>query len=182
MKKSIRLIIWCSLVVLASCSNKDNAAKVDDTRVLMQNTVDEKGLQRMQASVSEQIVTFQGKEYKISLNRRPDDSLETVKSEVGDTFIDNRITLHITQGNKVVIDKAFTKHSFASVVSAQFMQKSILEGMVFDKTTSKGMVFAVSVSYPQTDLYIPIALTVDSNGKISMVQEELMEEIYSPEE
>lgn len=181
MKRLVLLMTW-GAVVFASCSNKETAQKVDDTRVLMQNSVDEHGLQRMQLSNHGQVISFQGKDYHIYLSRKPDDSLEPVKSEVGDTFVDNQITLRILQGERPVLDKVFTKHSFSSVVPAGFMKKSILEGMVFDKTTSSGMVFAVSVSYPQTDLYIPISLTVSANGKMSMVREELMEEVYESEQ
>ncbi|NDV65129.1 DUF4738 domain-containing protein [Bacteroides sp. 224] len=182
MKKLLYLFIVSGLITVAACSKKDNSQKVDDTRVLMQNTTDKEGLQRMQVSKNEQTVTFKGKEYNISILRTPDDSLTRVKSEMGDVFIDNRIALRITQGNREVLNKSFTKHSFSSVVNANFMKKSILEGMVFDKTTTQGIIFAVSVSYPQTDLYIPISLTVDADGKMSMKREELIEEIYQPEE
>lgn len=48
------------------------------------------------------------------------------------------------------------------------MAKSILEGIVYDKTTPEGIVYAASICYPQTDLYVPISITISPDGKISM--------------
>ena len=37
---------------------------------------------------------------------------------------------------------------------------------------------AASICYPQTDLYVPISITISTDGKISMKKEELLEEVY----
>jgi MinD superfamily P-loop ATPase len=37
---------------------------------------------------------------------------------------------------------------------------------------------AASICYPQSDLYVPLRLTVSADGKISMAKEELLEEVY----
>ena len=110
--------------------------------------------------------------------RRPDDSLPVVTNEQGEKFVDNRITLRITSGGKSIVNKEFTKESFASLVGAKFLKHSILEGLVYDKNTSKGMVYAASICYPQSDLYIPLSITVSADGKISIAKEELLEEVY----
>ena len=135
----------------------------------------------MQPSKVEQTITFKGKDYHSYVNRVPSDSLTRVKNDMGDVFVDNTITLRLTRGNEKVFNKTFTKHNFSSLISADFMKRAILEGMVFDKTTAQGFVYAVSVSYPQTDLYIPISVIITPDGKMSMVKEELMEEIYTEE-
>lgn len=172
MKKYLGLLVIPVIVIVGACSSKDSSLKIDDKRVLMQNTTDQGGVQRMQVSENSETVTFKGKEYRLSVRRTPDDDLPKVKSEVGDLFVDNQIALRITQGSEKIVDKVFTKDSFSSVVSASFLKKAILEGMVYDKTTSQGIVFAVSVSYPQTDLYIPISVTVDGSGKVSIAKAE----------
>lgn len=174
MKTIFNLAALFVLMALAACSNKTEPVKVDDKRVLMQNTTDEKGVHRMQVSRSEQTVTFKEKEYKVSVVRTPNDSLARVVSEVGDLFVDNQITLKITRGTESVFHKTFTKQSFSSVVSAEFVKRSMLEGMVFEKTNARGIVFAVSMGYPQTDLFIPISVTIDGNGRMSVerVEEE----------
>lgn len=177
MRKSIYIIVLGALAALIACTNK-GVEKKDDTRVLMQDSTDIHGLQRMQVSKSEQDISFRGKEYHSYLQRVPNDSLSRVRSEVGDVYVDNEVTLRITRGAEKVFSKTFTKHSFSSLVDPDFMKKAILEGMVFDKTTPQGFVYAVSVCYPQTDLYIPISITVTPDGKMSMTKDELIEEIY----
>lgn len=166
--------------IVACTSNKDTT-KNDETRVLLRDSIDSHGIQRMQVSKVEQTITFEGKKYKSFVQRMPNDSLPRVKNDMGEVFVDNTITLRLTRGNEKIFNKTFTKQSFSSLVSGEFMKHAILEGMVFDKTTSQGLVYAVSVSYPQTDLYIPMSVTITPGGKMSMVKEELMEDIYTEE-
>lgn len=175
--------IFIALAILSACSsgNKETEKK-DDTRVLMENVTDEQGVQRMQVSKAEQTVNFKGQDYHVSLVRTPDNELPMVKSEVGDMFVDNKITLQITHAGKQLFNRTFTKHDFASIAGNDFLKKSILEGMVFDKTTSEGLLFAVSISYPQTDLFFPISVTITPSGKMSMKREEIMEEFFYEEE
>ena len=52
------------------------------------------------------------------------------------------------------------------------------KGLVYDKTTPQGIMYAASICYPQTDLYVPLRLTVSADGKISMAKEELLEDVY----
>ena len=46
---------------------------------------------------------------------------------------------------------------------------------------SQGIIYAASICYPQTDLYVPLRLTVSADGKISMAKEELLEDVYEEE-
>ena len=181
MKKLIYIGMLLAVMGVVACTSNKDAAKNDDTRVLLKDSIDSQGIQRMQVSKVEQTITFKGKEYKSLVQRVPSDSLSRVKNDRGEVFVDNTITLRLTQGNQQIFNKTFTKQSFSSLVSGEFMKQAILEGMVFDKTTTQGFVYAVSVSYPQTDLYIPVSLTITPDGKMSMVKEELMEEIYTEE-
>lgn len=62
------------------------------------------------------------------------------------------------------------------------MEYAILEGLIYDKTTTEGFIYIVSISYPQSDLYVPIKLTITTNGSIRMEKEELIENQYTEEE
>lgn len=177
MKKLLYLIVWGG-VMLAACTNPKRNNDDDSTRVLMRDSIDAYGVQRMQMSEIKQTITLKGKEYQSVVKRAPNDSLPRVKNEAGDTFVDNVITLRINRGSESVFNKTFTKRSFSSLISADFMKNAILEGMVFDKTSIGGLVYAVSVSYPQTDLYFPISVTIAPDGKMSMEKDDLMEEVY----
>lgn len=177
MRKLIYLLCVPMMVAIVACSGKNGAAQ-SDAQVLMQDSTDAHGLQRMQVSRSETDIQFKGKEYHCLISRTPDDSLPNVVSETGDTYVDNRIVFHLNRGNERVFSKTFTKSSFASLVDDRFLTKSILEGIVYNKNVPEGMVFAASVCYPQTDLYVPISITISSDGKMTMKKEELLEEVY----
>ena len=57
----------------------------------------------------------------------------------------------------------------------------ILEGIVYDKTTPEGIVYAASVCYPQTDLYVPLSITVTADGKMSIKKVDMLEDDYTEE-
>lgn len=175
---SIALLI---AVTLTACVKTEK--KPADEKVAFQiDSVSAGGVQRMQVSCSEQDVKFKGRDYHLMIQRVPADSTSVVKNESGESYIDNEIMLRITRGKgEKVFSKTFTKHSFSGLVDANFLSRSILEGMVFDKTTEKGIVLAASVSFPQTDLYVPISLTISADGKMTMKKEEIMDENFSEE-
>ncbi len=179
MSSRVVYILLSVAVVLVSCV-KTEKKQADEKAAFQIDSVSAAGVQRMQVSSTEQDVKFRDKDYHILIQRVPADSMSVVKNEAGDSYVDNQITLRITRGKgEKVFSRTFNKHSFSDWVDADFLSKSILEGMVFDKTTEKGIVLAASVSFPQTDLYVPISLTITPDGKMTMEKEELMDENFS---
>lgn len=176
--KNVFYFLICIAVWLMSACSSQKKEEGSDVHVLMQDSVDAGGVQHMQVSDSKTTITYKNKEYQSRVVRRPDEDLPIVTNEQGEKFADNRITLRITAAGKSIVDKVFTKQSFASLVDAKFLKHSILEGLVYDKNTPGGMVYAASICYPQSDLYIPLSITVSADGKISMAKEELLEELY----
>lgn len=148
---------------------KSNAATLTDNAAQAEP-------QRMQVSDVKESFTFRGKEYHSAVLRKPDSTLPLITDEQGDKYVDNSITLRITCEGKTIVDRVFTKTDFTSLVDSRFLKHALLEGLVFDETTPQGMIYAASVCYPQSDLYIPIRLTITADGKIAMAKEELMEE------
>ena len=176
------LVIFVLAISVAACTGKQKEQTNEEAVAFQIDSVDAHGVQRMQVSQTENTVELRGKKYHLFIRRTPADSLARIKNETGDTYMDNQIVLRITRdkGEKV-FSKTFTKNSFSSIVDEDFLSKSILEGMVFDKITPEGLTFAASVSYPQTYLYFPITITIASSGKMSMKKEEAMEDTYEPE-
>lgn len=176
------LIVLFMAFIWTSCSNKDHS-KMADQQGFQIDTIAAGGMQRMQVSDNETDVKMRGVDYHISIHRAPCDSLQHVKDPNGGAFIDNEITLCITRnrGEQVFL-KTFTKKSFASLVEDNFLSKSILEGMVYDKVSDQGIVLAASVCYPQTDLYVPLSITIAPDGRMSMFKEEILDENYTGED
>lgn len=180
MKRFLYLISCCILIVCSACGG-GNKKTEEKSLLLIHDSVDARGLQRMQVSKAEVDIKFKGKDYHSFISRTPDEELPTVKDENGNKFVDNKIQLRLTRGNEQIFNMTFTKKNFTSIVGEDFLSKSILEGMVYNKTTPQGFVYAASVCYPQTDLYVPLSITITADGKMTMAKEELLEEIYDEE-
>lgn len=169
----------CLLGFLACLSCKSDAksgeAERTDLHVVAKPDMQGKSSERMPISDVTTRFRFRGKPCEAQVFRTPDETLPRVKDEEGNEYVDNRITLRITSEGKTLVDRSFTKDNFASVVEPRFLQHSIFEGLVYDTVTSQGVVFAASVSYPQSDLYVPIRLTLTSGGHIAMETEDLLD-------
>ncbi|MDD3037420.1 DUF4738 domain-containing protein [Bacteroides sp.] len=180
MKKFIYLLMLPIFAVLAACGGKSGNAD-GNSNMALQDSVDAHGIQRMQDSKAEVDIKFKGKDYHSYVSRTPDENLPHVANEMGDIYMDNKIVVRLTQGDASVFNKTFTKNDFSDVVDASFLSKSILEGVVYDKTTAQGIVYAASVCYPQTDLYIPLSITITSDGKMNIEKVDMLEEEYKEE-
>ena len=161
MKKLIYLLLLPLALAVAACGGKNGSSNKE--------------------SVLARHIKFKGRDYHSLVSRTPDESLPHVSNEMGDTYVDNKIVLRITRGSENVLNKTFTKNDFSSVVDAKFLSKSILEGIVYDKTTPEGIVYAASVCYPQTDLYVPLSITVTADGKMSIKKVDMLEDDYTEE-
>jgi hypothetical protein len=121
-------------------------------------------------------INWLGKTYRVEVSRTANDSLPMVKDETGQTFVDNRISVTVRRADgSVAISKTFTKASFDAYIDAHFRQDGILEGLVFDKADGERLEFAASVCLPQTDEYIPLKVTIDNFGNVSIEKDSEMD-------
>ena len=120
MKKLIYLLLLPLVVAVTACGGKVNSKK--ESVLATQDSVDARGIQRMQTSKSEIDIKFKGKDYRSFVSRTPDESLPHVTNEMGDTYMDNKIVLRLTRGGESVFNKTFTKNDFSSVVDADSWQ------------------------------------------------------------
>lgn len=174
----IYVIVALLLVFMTGCKKEKKETPEETKRIFQIESVDENtGLQRMQVSSVSQEIECKGKKFQLSVERRPNDALPRVKSEMG-LFVDNEIEVRITRGNGTVLfEKTFTKNDFAAHLSKKYLTNSILEGLVFDDVRTeekKEITLAASVSYPMTDLYVPFVLVVSQDGKLSIAADEEM--------
>ena len=124
---------------------------------------------RMQNYTQTKDVGWLGKNYQVEVKRFPDDSLQMVKDETGQKFVDNRISLRIIRADgSVFFNRSFTKAAFDSYLNHDYRQTGILEGFVFDRVEGNNLYFAASVSHPQTDEYIPLVVTVSNLGDVGI--------------
>ena len=180
MKRQITIILCLLLVALASC--RQRTQKDPDNYVVesIKEDVISNEIHQLQTISSSTSADFKGKTYTMNVVRKADGTLPVVTDVQGLKYYDNTITLEIMTGGKLFANKVFSKNTFVSYLEPDFIQHSILEGLVFDKVTDYGLMFAASVSYPESDLYVPFHVTVLQNGNLSIDKADLMED-YEPE-
>lgn len=125
---------------------------------------------RMEPYNQEKDFKWLDRDYQVNISRTPDDSLRMVKDEFGQKYVDNRITLRIIRADgSIFFERTFTKATFDELLDDDYRQTGILEGVVFDRVDGYQVLFAGSVSHPQTDdEYIPFIITVDNMGEVDI--------------
>ncbi len=147
------------------------AKKKQSTNIIVEKTEAPKPSApiRMQNYTQTRDVQWLNRDYQVEVKRVPDDSLQMVKDEIGQKFVDNRITIRVIRADgSVFFNRSFTKAAFEQFLDDDYRNTGILEGLVFDKTDGNHLVFAASVCHPQTDEYIPLVLKVSNLGAINI--------------
>lgn len=180
--KTIQLTILACCLVLSSCGNKNATPQdiISSDPNVEKSTV--KGVQQLQEFHVNQQVDWLGAIYTYDITRKADLDLPMVTDDAGVQFADNTIELRIMSGGRVFFQKLFTKKAFENYIDADFRKHGILEGLVFDKITPEGLQFAVSVSYPQTDLYMPLLVIVSKTGTITISKDDVLDNSTPAEE
>lgn len=172
--KKIQLFVALLMVTLMVSCGKKKESK--DIIVPTVEVVKPKAPIRMQPYDQQQQVAWLDKNYQVFINRVADDSLRMVQDETGQKFVDNRITLRVVRADgSVFFKKVFVKGDFDAQLDDDYRQTGILEGLVFDRVDGNNLVFAGSVSHPQTDEYIPLVVTVSNLGKIAVKRDDQMD-------
>ena len=172
--KKIQLLAALLMAVLAISCGKKKESK--DIIVPTAEVVKPKAPISMQPYSQQQEVAWLDKSYQVFINRVADDSLRMVQDETGQKFVDNRITLRVVRADgSVFFKKVFTKATFDAQLDDDYRQTGILEGLVFDKVDGNNLVFAGSVSHPQTDEYIPLVVTVSNFGNVTIRRDDQMD-------
>ena len=166
MKRLFQTLTIAALMLLVGCSQKKNN---DDIIAPKPEVVKPQAPISMQEYNQTSDVEWLGKHYQVVIHRVADDSLKMVKDENGQKFVDNRIHLKvIRQDGSVFFSQTFTKASFNDYLDDDYRATGILEGLVFDRVDGHQLIFAGSVSHPQTDEYIPLVVTLSNFGDVTI--------------
>lgn len=168
------LVVLLAVLFLAGCSEKKN-----DNIIIARKVVKKapSGPIRMQDYTQTKEVDFAGTRLKCVIQRTHCDSLEMVKDETGQKYVDNVISLTVTRSDgSVFLKRTFTKKSFADCLDKNYNQTGILEGFVFDKVAGGNLCFAASVCHPQDeDEFIPLVVRVSSSASVSVERDTLLD-------
>ena len=182
MMGNYRVLIFVALagLVTAGCSEKK---KTEDIIVPKAEVKAPKGPVRMQDYKQTKDIQWLGKNYQVEILRTADDSLQMVKDEDGQKFVDNRISLRVLRSDgSVFYQGGFTKAAFENCLDNDYRKTGIVEGFVFDKVDGAHLVFAASVCHPQTDEYIPLVVTLSSTGEVGIRRDSDLDTFGNEEE
>ena len=177
---AVTLSIVLGTTMLAGCKQKKQS---EDIIVRKTEAPKPQAPIRMQEYNQIKDIHWLDREYQVNIRRTADDSLRMVKDETGQKFVDNRIRLQvIRQDGSVFFSQSFTKATFSEYLDDDYRQTGILEGLVFDRVEGNYLLFAGSVSHPQTDEYIPLVIKVSNFGNVAISRDTQMDTNGSEEE
>lgn len=181
MRKLVESLFWVLVaLVLIGCGEKK---KTEDIIVPKEEVKVPQGPVRMQSYHQTKDIKWLRGDYQVEVQRTADDSLHMVKDEDGQLYVDNRISIRIFRSDGTVFYKgSFTKAAFENYLDGDYRKTGILEGLVFDKVEGAQLVFAASVCHPQTDEYIPLVVTVSSQGDVGIRRDTEMDTYGNEEE
>ena len=185
--KRINHSIWAvpvflfSIAIIPGCKEKKQSEEIITSRVEEQKP---SGPVRIQAYADSKEVQWLGRTYTVEWKRTPDDSLRMVKDENGQKYVDNRVAIRVVRTDgSVFFQKSFTKSAFTAYLPEKYNRMGILEGLVFDEVDGNHLVFAASVSLPQTeDEYIPLEVRVDNFGNVAIERDNSLDTYGSSED
>jgi len=178
MKMLYRVFVLCAGVsLLISCGNKSNSqAEQQDTFLAFDESINHGVIEMDEFHITDS-VRLKNHTYVYDILRVPDSTLAKVREQESQTlYCDNHVELRILKDGAAFFKQTFTKNTFVQYLDEGFKSNGILEGFVFDDITDAGLRFATSVSYPQTDMYIPLTVVITPDGAMTVSRETVLEE------
>lgn len=166
--KRILPVVALVLFFTASCSEKKPTNDIITHKTVKKAPA---APAKMQNYDHTEKVEWLGKQYTVSISRRAESDSALVADDNGNKYHNNRITVRITRSDGTeFFDKTFTKGDFASVVSADYRDKSALLGIVVDHAEGDKLYLAASIGSPDvlSDEYMPLMITVSRTGTVSI--------------
>ena len=170
--------IMCGLLLglFSACGDEKKAAGSDaETRIYSKDTAS--AVQKMNKYHYSDQIKWGSRSVTYQVDRHSVDSLPLVTDDAGTKYADNVITLTVNQGDRQLFQKTFYKRSFKEYMERDFYEHAILEGMAFDKVKDGNLCFAVGVSYPMSDLYIPLVITLRPDGSYDVAKDLVLDNV-----
>ena len=161
------------MALCAACGNNQPQATSGYSEYEKPDTVN--AVQRMKDYHYSAEVTVEGTKYAYDIVREVNDSLPLVTGDEGARYADNYIRLRVNREGRQIFNHVFVKESFKDFLDRNFMKHAILEGMAFDRVDGSSLRFAASVCYPESDIYIPLTITLSPDGSYRITKDEILD-------
>jgi len=173
----IRNLCFIALVAMAfiSCSEKKQSNVIIAPKPVPQAP---KAPAKMQEINQDMNVAWLGKNYRVVISRKADETKAMTKDESGSKYYDNIINLKVLrEDGSVFFDRTFTKADFTQYLDDNTNENGALLGIVLNEPKGDDLVFAASVGSPDplSDAYIPLVLTLSRMGAVTITKDTQMD-------
>lgn len=168
------------VALMSSCGEKKNEEKTieqqEKERVVQERDA-KKDIIRMGDYEFVDSLKENGHRYEYKIERVADDSLGVVTDEEGYRTADNAITLTIKRDGAQMFSKRYTRRAFKIGISDEDFKQYVLMNMVYDRMTTSGMQFLVSLGVGSADdMFVQFSLTVGADGSTNIVSREVFDD------
>ena len=170
MKHTLTLLVLASLVLsFSSCKEKKEQ---NDIIITEQKEAKPQGPVKMKPITQDRNIEWVGNQYRLIVERTPDESLPMVEDESGQKYYDNIIRVRVVRSDGTnAVERQFHKSDFLPYTqNAAVAKKGALLGVVLDRIEGNALFFAASVGSPDenSDEYVPLLLKITSTGGMSI--------------
>ena len=174
--KRVILLLVAGTMLLGACKEKKQTQEIIATKYVPKKPGPPI---RMAAVVMADTVDWAGTVCEVVVSRRPVDSLPMAHNDIGQKYIDNRISLSVNRlsDGKVLYGKSFTKASFTSYVEGDYKRNALLTDMRLREVRQSEMDLMVTIAPPDAtdDEFLPLRLTIGRDGGLSIRVEDDLE-------
>ncbi|MBR6319481.1 MAG: DUF4738 domain-containing protein [Prevotella sp.] len=168
------IVLVAGLTLFGGCKEKKQTDDIIATKYIPKKPLPPIA---MKVDKQSQTVNWLGKKYVVDIVRTPVDSLPRVSDDTGQEYIDNSIHLAVKRDDgSVFFEKTFVKGSFHSYVEESFRRNGQLASIRLDEAEGPELHFSVVIGLPDAidDVFVPLQLTVNNLGGISIRQDDDM--------
>lgn len=170
------LYITAAGIMTACGSNVGNDVRNAAGSEAVNDVQSENGVHKMSDYYYTNHVTYGKDTYEYNIVRLADEESGTVADTDGMKYMENTLSLTVTRNGQHIYAHAFSKENIKQYVDEKFLEKSIIEGMAFNRMTEEGLLFAISVGLPLSDEYVQLRLCVHRDGTSTLRRDEIVDE------
>lgn len=181
--KISHLLVMGAALSLASCGNGSNTSSESQGPDLSVQEHMRDGAYVSDSTNISYKVSIEGHDYDINIISAPDPSQPKVKdTDLDEVYMDNSVTLTIMQDGAEFFKQTFSKPDFANYIDEEYRKNGILDGFIYDEEEKDKLSFNVSISYPASDAFAPLSLTVGKDKSITIVKQTIIDEGGVPQD
>lgn len=170
------------LIAAYSCKEKQ---KNEDIIIQKVSQVKSNAPKKMQDFKHKEQVNWLGKTYTVAVSRTANETTGMIKADTGDKYYNNEVCVKVLrQDGTEFFSRTFTANDFAASLDKNYLNESVLLGVVLEKAEGDNLIFIASVGSPDalSDEYVPFTVRLSRMGNIQISKANNLEEAQNAEE